>query len=132
MDFFRFGVLLPISIISISCVRPVLCEHPSSGPFSIWCDDLLALLFVHIHTHKIKTTQNYQFLYIDCYENSMWKITWTCNKMTWNLNTTHKHTKMRFFLNHFPMNNHNFTSVKTTIKCVIFVGAINEKWFLWN
>lgn len=42
---FRFGVLLPMSIISISCVRPVLRLHASSAPFSIWCVRLTLSLY---------------------------------------------------------------------------------------
>lgn len=42
---FRFGVLLPMSIISISCVRPVLRLHASSPTFSIWCVRLTLSLY---------------------------------------------------------------------------------------
>lgn len=71
LDFFRFGVLLPISMISISCVRPVLCEHPSSGPFSIWCD-LLAQLLVHKTNKQNKSSKLsiHCHIYIDCFQNS--------------------------------------------------------------
>lgn len=64
-DFFRFGVLLPMSIISISCVKPVLCEHPSSALAIIWCSRLALLLQRRWKIIEI----NFSLLINFCYSN---------------------------------------------------------------
>lgn len=68
LDFLRFGVLLPMSIMSISCVRPVLPEHPSSARLSIWWDLFLSLIWGK-QTISIESSATLDCLYSEMQTN---------------------------------------------------------------
>lgn len=83
-DFFRFGVLLPISIISISCVRPVLPDT-SSMRLSIVCFRFAPLqlstcnMFILIYYHDWMTFSKYIRLSVEELHyllNIAWPFEW--------------------------------------------------------